>query len=324
MKTNKKQTTKDRYNKSTPSFIGSIPKSKTSTPKNKTSTPKSKTSTPKSKRSTPNEAGSTLIIPVIKIDEQLLLNDSLILSSPLLTLKDVLVMRTVFTEISNAHKVKQYIKNCVKMGSDAALYKNPNILTAFYDDGTSAEEDIQTAIDDHTLSPTKGNLGKIHSKVIDGKTWLHDYADKVETIANDDANRNTRFQASVNLLLSFLSSQKLNNSSKGNPEPPEIWAKSTGNGNADVKITNGKDYDPAQSTFILVERAAGAVIKIIKGQLSIEMANNGHLVFKTVGKKGKHTHFTGLKSGVEYAIYAYAQNGTHQLSGLSTVVYVRG
>ena len=136
------------------------------------------------------------------------------------TLKKVKVKRTVYTNQKNSSNVKQYIIDCVGMGSVADLYSNPDIPTAYYNLGTGAATAIQTAINDWKQAPTKGNLDIIDDKVVLGKAWLDGYADRVEPIANLDANRTTRQEAATNIALSFLTPQKLVSTAKGVPETP--------------------------------------------------------------------------------------------------------
>jgi len=240
------------------------------------------------------------------------------------TLKKVKVKRTVFTRQKNAANVKQYIIDCVGMGSVSDLYSNPDIPTAYYTSGTNAATAIQTAINDHALAPTNGNLNTINDKVVLGKTWLDGYADRVEAIANLDANRTTRQEAATNIALSFLTPQKLSSTAKGVPEIPKVEAENVGTGMIDVRIVNGVDYKPSQTTLIMVEESADAVITLDNGQLKVEMRGAGQLIVKAASNKGKLTRFKSLKPGEKYVVYAYAQNGKNQVSDLSTAEFVIG
>ena len=148
-----------------------------------------------------------------------------------ITLRKVLVRRMVFTRIYNALKLRQYLIYCVATGRASVLYKDPNIPTSFYDEGQDAVDAIQLAMDNYSKKPTKGNFKAIKIAVDKGKVWLNEYADKVEMIANDNANRNTLDEASGNILYSYLSSRKVGKSKKGNPQKPLLVWKAVGEGN---------------------------------------------------------------------------------------------
>ncbi len=240
------------------------------------------------------------------------------------TLKQVKVKRTVYGDNRNPSEVKQYIGNCVDTGSIATLFKNPGIITAFYTEGSNAEAAIQAAIDAHGITPTTANKNTINDKVTLGKLWLDNYSSQVEVISNDDANRTTRVEAATNISHSYLTPQKLNATKKGIPQVPIVTISNVGAGKADARIINGVDYQPSQTTYILVEVAAGAAISISGGQLIIELAHAGQVIVTTAARKGKFTHFTGLKLGITYELYAYAQNGKSQVSALSIPVPVSG
>ena len=239
-------------------------------------------------------------------------------------LKPVKVKRTAFTFHLNPSDTKQYIHDCVNTGSDSDLFQDPHIETAFYDEGMEAAGAIDEAITACHLAPTKGNQQLIGDRVSEGVLWLHKYSDKVEVIANDEANRTTREEAATNITLSYLTVQKLKSFKKGNPETPEVTATNVGSGKIDVQIVNGAAYQPTQTTYIVVEARMGAVISILRGQLEIKMRETGHIIVKTAARKGKYTHFTGLIPGVEYEVYAYAQNGKQQVSQLSQPAIVKG
>ena len=83
--------------------------------------------------------------------------------------------------------------------------------------------------------------------------WLIIYTSKVEPIANADANRTTRKEAFLNIILSGLMPQKLGRSDKGNPETPVITASYVGDGIIEIEITNGKEFDPSSITIIAIE-----------------------------------------------------------------------
>jgi hypothetical protein len=239
-------------------------------------------------------------------------------------IKKVKVKRMVYTFNTSYSFVQQYITNCVSLGKNSILYQPPNIPLAFYTKGTNASGAMQAATTKCAAVPTNANKGIKKVKKTAGIAWLNEYSDLVEVIANDDANRSTRHEAATNIAEAYLSSQKLANSSKGNPETPKISAVNKGNGRVDVGILNGADYKPTLTMFIIIEKAAKAKLTINNGQLSIEMETVSHIVFKVASDKGKYTHLLNLKPGVPYEIYAYAQNGKNKLSALSTAANVTG
>ncbi len=239
-------------------------------------------------------------------------------------LEQVKVLRSIFSVEINAALVKEYIDNCVHTGSAATLFKDPHITNAFYSEGIDASNGIENAIKVCALAPTTGNKNTIIVKMEIGKLWLNNYSDRVEVISNDDANRTTREEAATNIMQSYLTPQKLRRAKKGKPEAPIIAVENVGTGKVDARILNGVDYKPTQTTYIAVEAAAGASVSLSGNQLNVEMTSAGHVVVKSAAQKGKLIHFTGLKPGIEYLIYAYAQNGKNQVSPLSRVMKVRG
>ena len=233
-------------------------------------------------------------------------------------LKKILVRRMVYTRIYNSLEIMQYIIACIGAGSGSDLYQNPNIATTVYDEGLDAADAIQNAVNKHTLKPTKGNFKAIKTSIISGKGWLNKYADSVEVIANADANRNTLEEASGNILHSFLSSRKVGKSKKGNPQKPVLTWKAIGEGNIDVEITNGKGFNATQTNFILVDSSMNATVSLMNGELIIESEKIGPIRFKSAYGKGRFVHFLRLKTGKDYDLYAYSQNGNSQFSELST------
>jgi hypothetical protein len=240
------------------------------------------------------------------------------------TIKNVLAKRGVFTKLKKAVDVRKYVNDCVNTGSDDTLYAPPAISTVFYGLGTTAGVDLKTAEDALEAAPTDANKTNVKNKIVLVKNWLEDYSDKVEVIANDPANRTTREEAKANIQYSFLTSQKLASESKGTPKTPLVSAGTVGKGKIDAEIINGADYIPNQTTFIAIEKSALESIQLINGDLKIVLRGAGDVVIKSALLKGKFAHFTDMKSGVEYAIYAYAQNGKKNVSDLSEAVYANG
>ncbi len=232
-------------------------------------------------------------------------------------LKSVLAKRMIFTRINVPIKINTYIFACIRIGSESYLYCNPYITTTFYIEGMAAANALKTAISKYNLNPTKKNLKIIKSKIVKVKIWLNSYADKVEVIANDDANRDTPAEASINIAHSFLTSRKLLKNRKGKaPKPKLSWKRSKGDGII-VEIINGKTYNPMQTHFILVESSMNATGTIADGEVIIEQKQMGQIIFKSANAKGRFTHFKRIRSGVKFDIYAYSQNGNNNCSELS-------
>jgi len=245
-------------------------------------------------------------------------------------LKPVFVKRTIYSKISDPETMEDYIVDCVGMGSEADLFESPSIATSFYTQGTNAAAAIETAREAHSMAPTKGNLKQVKLKMGEGVVWLNNYADKVEVISNDDANRTSREAAAGNILLSFLTPQKLEKLPKGDPETPELQGKNVGTGKIKVEITNGVTYKPSQTNFIAMELPkedsdlADPVVELKDGQVKITFSAPGEVITQSTSGKGRFTTLTVTNSGSRYAIYAYAQNGKKQVSQLSEPINVKG
>jgi len=232
-------------------------------------------------------------------------------------LKKVKVKRMVYSFNTTFTFVNQYITDCINVASSNAMYASPNIDAAFYTKGTNTATAMETAQSKYTSAPLSANLSKMKNTKKAAIVWLHNFSDKVELIANDDENRDTRNEAATNIAAAFLTAQKLANASKGKPKTPEISTTNIGSGKVDVEILNNADYNPTLTMFVIIEKSAKAKLTLNNGQLSIEMENISHVIFKVASEKGKYTHLKDLKRGVEYEIYAYAQNGKNKLSDLS-------
>lgn len=253
----------------------------------------------------------------------------MVLFAAIVLLKMVKVKRTVFTKILIASEVQTYIENCVSTGSGATLYANPTILTAFYEAGTTAAESIAGAIKTYTDAPTDANLKLIAVARTAGIEWLESYASQVEVIANLDVNRATREAAYANILVSFLSAQKLANSTKGVPETPVITGTISGANIISIVVTNGATYIPSQTNFVIVqlpayttEETPDPVVTLVKGQITVSGAS-GATIYKSLSGKGKSTTVNFPVTGVRYAVYAYAQNGKKLVSDLSAKIIVQ-
>src|SRR5665213_2349613 len=167
--------------------------------------------------------------------------------------KKAKVKRTVYSNITNSLVLWKYIGSCLSNGTTQALFKDPNILAAFYLLGTNAQGALKAAMDAHVIAHTKGNNDVILAKMALVVVWLDGYSDQVETISNADTNRTTYEEAVANIKLSYLTPQKPNTSSKGKPDKVEFIIKELGGGDILCEVTNGVDYQPSSTTFLAVE-----------------------------------------------------------------------
>ncbi|MEI8231474.1 MAG: hypothetical protein WCG32_02750 [Actinomycetes bacterium] len=243
-------------------------------------------------------------------------------------LKRVKVKTSVFTLIADAADVCTYIEDCVRTGSAYVMYADPTITTAFYSLGTTAAGNITTAIATYTSAPTDANRNSVADKKAEGIQWLESYSEKVEDIANLDANRATREAAYTNITHSFLTPYKLSNSTKGVPETPVLTGTITGANTMLIEITNGITYIPSQTCFIVVQLPAftttetpDPVVVLRTGQLTVNGAT-GEMITKTLSGKGKTVKIVFTNTGRRYAVYAYAKNGNKLVSTLSEVIIV--
>ena len=243
---------------------------------------------------------------------------------------DVLVYRTGYKTETNPGTLKEYIYDCKGMGSVADLYKNTAILTAFYTSMQDAGDEIDAAVRVHHLAPTPGNLGLIKLRMEDGVRILDSYADQVETIANDPANRDNREEAFVNIQLSFLTPYKLDASPKGIPDKPVLVGKHVTLGEVLIEVTNHGDTPPSQTTFFLLELppvtdpvTPDPEVTIDNGIAHVKFYAAGEMFTQTVIGRGKNTTFTGLKFAGKYKGFAVSQNGKKQVSEISLGVDVQ-
>ncbi|MEI6817447.1 MAG: hypothetical protein WCL14_12615 [Bacteroidota bacterium] len=245
-------------------------------------------------------------------------------------IKKVLTRRTEYTKITIPGDLLLYIIACIAAGIESTLFQNPKILTAYYTAGTAAKTALSDAIDNYTLFPIKANMDIVLDKMALVIIWLDGYSDQVETISNLPANRTTREEAATNITISHLSPQKLVSSSKGDPDTPVFTAKNNGDGVIGMEVTNGTAYKPSNIVFVAVEIPFNAdkfvppaVVSIVDGQVIVQCSVGVITSLLTLSGKGKKPQFKTLKTGVSFAIYAYAMNGNDQISGLSAPVTVR-
>jgi hypothetical protein len=248
-----------------------------------------------------------------------------------MALKKVKVKRTVYSRITDAGVMLKYIDDAMGMGSVAPLFKDPNILAAFYALGTAARGALKTAMDAYNLTNTKGYHDVVLAKMALVVIWLNGYADQVETISNSDTARTTREEAAANIKLSFLTPQKLANTSKGKPETPSFTCKKSGS-DLLCEVTNGVEYVPSTSTFFAVELPVQPLVPplipdpdvTLNGdQINVIFYAPGHYASQSSGGKGTATTLKSLTTGKKYAVYAFAQNGKKLISVLSAPVIVQ-
>jgi len=244
--------------------------------------------------------------------------------------KKVGVLRSDYTKIKDPLDFNQKIVDCIRIGSKCLLYKDPNISDAFYELGTKIQDALYKAIIKRKNMPNRRNYSSMLNCRTRGIKWMYSYSDKVEEIANDEANCTTRSEAATNILQANLKHKKLAQGRKGNPPTPEIKGKNITNGKVKVWLLNGKKYNPKKTNFVAIQapskdsEAADPEVTLNNGLLDIKLFEIAHVVFLSLDGKAKSMLFEGLINGVEYHIYAYAQNGKKQVSKLSKRIIVMG
>ncbi len=250
-------------------------------------------------------------------------------------IKKVLVLRD-YVEITNHQELLDFINQCISKGLLAALFMNPNILTAFYTSGSTAAAALLLAINNYKASPIKANLDIVEAKMALVVIWLDSYSDQVETISNAPANRTTREEAGANIELAGLQHQALTATKKGTPVTPTFTAKNTGGGgNAEIEVTNGKTVKPNLTHFILVEIPVGtdpvthepilpAVVSLrANGQISVSCTVPVRVETIAMAGKGKITKISHLATGISYNVYGITKNGKTLISALSAAVLLK-
>jgi hypothetical protein len=248
------------------------------------------------------------------------------------TLKKVKVKRTDYSKIKNGADMWTYIDNAINTGTVAALFKDPNILAAFYALGIAARGALKAAMDAWVLAPTIGNMGVIRAKMALVVIWLNGYADQVETISNSDTNRTTVEEAAANILLAKLNYQQLTSGSKGKPAVVSFTIKKSGS-DLLCEVTNGVDYKPTSSTFFAIElpvqppSPAPAIpdpdVSLDGDQINVIFYAPGHIATQSSNGKSFITLLKSLKTGSRYAIYGFSQNGKKFISDLSAPIIVQ-
>ena len=246
------------------------------------------------------------------------------------TLKLVTVLIGVFTKEKHGPTLRDYIQECIAIGSVSTLFLNPAITTAFYAAGTVAYGALALAITNYSNNITTENLKIVKAKMALVVVWLRSYAAQVQVIANLPINCTTRLEASNNILASYLTPAKLISTRKGNPDAPLFNAKFV-DGIIVVNITNGKTYHPASITIIAVAvppvtvpATPNPTVTLVQSTATVSIVSKVgvHTISKSFSGKGTSGKIAGATLSASYNLVAYAQNGNKQCSLLSAPVLV--
>ena len=244
-------------------------------------------------------------------------------------IRDVLVKRTEYSLIIDPAELRQYVVDVVGLASPSALYMNPNIATAVYTALTNAANAITSATDAYGISKTDANRDAIPTKMSLAVDRLNEFCDLVEPIANDPANRTTREEAKVNIEKANLKAQKLDASPKPDPEKAVATFTNVGTGKVVPEITNGAEYAPTKTNYILVEGSSGTdasdpIITLDGDMVKVTMFKPGDIHFISAAGRGTDSLFPDLKPGVGYVGVAFGQNTKNSVGELSDPVNVKG
>jgi hypothetical protein len=249
----------------------------------------------------------------------------------------VRVLISIFTQETNAGKLRDYLWNCLTDGMASVLFASPAVLAAFYTAGNDAYDALALAITNYELNDSNRNLRIVKAKMALAVLWLRDYANQVQVIANLPVNVVVRQDAADNISTSFLTPQKLAQSSKGAPEVPVLSGKRGAiEGGIDIEVMNhGVGFNPTSINFIAVlltdtpvtepptPTIPDPVVTLTAGQVLVSSAVATQVASISLDGKGKFISFVGLMSGRRYAIYAYTKNGKKLVSVLSAPIIVQ-
>ena len=245
-------------------------------------------------------------------------------------IKKGLVKRSGYRKNTNHNALDLLITDCIAAGSIATLFKDPHILAAFYIAGGLTKTALSTAISDYNNSTNGGSIDTVRAKMALVVIWLDSYADQVEVIANDTANRTTQEEAVANIGISHLTAQKIAKASKGRPLKPNIIGEYITGGIIKVKVTNGNLTNYSTLTVLAVSvppvsdpPVAPAVVTLNGDQLSVSCAVAVNVITKTIKGKPSEATFVGVNPEVSYQIYAITQNGVKLISYLSNPILVK-
>jgi len=244
-------------------------------------------------------------------------------------IKKAKVKRTIYSKITDSLVMWKFIDNCITTGGLAALFKDPNILAAFYALGVAARGALKTAMDAYVAAPTKGNHDVVLAKMALVIIWLDGYSDQVETISNTDTNRTTYEEAVANIKISYLTPQKPTGGKKGKPDKVTFTIKELGGGDLLCEVTNGDEYQPSGTTFFAVELPAvtptpipSPDVSLDGDQINIVSYGPSHFASQSSSGKGNFTTLKKLNKGSRYAIYGFSQNGKKFISDLSAPIII--
>ncbi len=239
------------------------------------------------------------------------------------------VKRSGYREETNHGKIVALISKCLAAGRGAVLYKDPNISALFYSDGDDAKEALEKAMSDYKNRTNGGSILNIENKMALVVIWVDSYADQVEVIANDPANRTTQQEAVANIGLAGLPAQKMGKNTKGKPAKPVLTGEYFSGGILKIKLTNGRAYQFTSITYVAVSippasdpAVAPAVVTITGDQVSVKCAAAVQVMSKTIKGKSRTAKFVGADPLLSYNIYAFTQNGKKLVSEISAVITV--
>jgi len=254
------------------------------------------------------------------------------------------VLRTQYMDIIDPLKLVAFVTDKVGVISVATLFKPPAVPDVPFADLTAAATDVTTSKTTYDNAPTTPNLGLLQGKMDFLKGKLNLEADWIERISNDPANATSTATAANNIDSSGFAHHKIGRNTKGSPIQPAVDVEHIASGEIKAKIKN-VEYTASQTTFIVVETAANAVVSIVDGQVMIQFPalvlpqppasqNPGSLltvnstgtppppVFQNViivpvQGKGKSVAVKHLTSGKGYTVYAFGKNAKGNVSPLS-------
>ncbi len=244
-------------------------------------------------------------------------------------IKKAKVKRSDYREEQSAKVLLALISQVLAAGMIATLFKDPAILAAYYASGVAAKMALDEAINDFKNKNHGGSIETIEAKMALVVIWLDGYADQVEVISNDPANRTTEEEAVTNIGKSGLTAQKIGKNTKGEPIQPEITGKYTGTGAIKIAVANAKVSVYSTLTVVAVSilpvtdpPIAQAVVKVIGDQIMVSCAVYVQVLTKTIKGHPSQASFVGANSLTGYNLYCITQNGVKLVSPISAAVPV--
>ncbi len=244
-------------------------------------------------------------------------------------IKKAKVKRSTYRDETSSKVLLALIAQVLAAGMIATLFKDPAILAAYYASGVSAKMALDEAINDLKNKTHGGSIETIEAKMALVVIWLDGYADQVEVISNDPANRTTQEEAVTNIGKSGLTAQKIGKNTKGEPIQPEITGKYTGSGVIKIDVANSKTAVYTSMTVIAVSilpvtdpPIAQAVVKVLGDQIMVSCAVAVQVLTKTIKGHPILASFAGANSLTGYNVYCITQNGVKLVSPISVAVPV--